>query len=142
MKSLTLFLVLFIIKSSVSKTKLRKYSIDPFIDNLKKDGNFTIIQSIKAKFGNDVAIISCEEIKNNHSGNCKKVVTEYMIDFHTTVIYGSGIKSKPGRPTPNSSNDNKVTLQKILNKNFTKKKAKLIYDKIIKKCKKNKINIL
>ena len=141
MKSLTLFLILFIIKSTVSQIELIKYSIDPFIDNLKKDGNFTIIESIKAEFGIDAAIISCEEIKNNHGGNCKKVVTEYMIDFPTTVKFSPGPKSN-NEPTPNSSNDNKVALQKILNKNFTKKKAKLIYDKIIKKCKKNKINIL
>ena len=63
-----------------------------------------------------------------------------MIDFPTTVKFSPGPKSN-NEPTPNSSNDNKVALQKILNKNFTKKKAKLIYDKIIKKCKKNKINI-
>ena len=141
MKSLTLFLILFIIKSTVSQNKLIKYSIDPFIDNLKKDGNFTIIQSIKAEFGDDVAIISCEEIKNKQSGNCKKVVKEYMFIFPPVIKkYSPGPKSN-NKPTPNLSNVNKVALQKILNKNFTKKKAKLLYDKIIKKCKKNKINI-
>ena len=80
MKSLTLFIILFIIKSSVSKNNLNKYSVNPFISNLKSKGTFKIIQSIKLNCGDDVAIITCETLNENHSGNCKRLVTNYMSD--------------------------------------------------------------
>ena len=132
MKSLTLFLILFIIKSSLSQTYLNNYSINLFLDRMRRDGSFEIIQSIKAEFGDDVAIISCEEIENNHCGNCKKAVKNYMPP--PPQIPGHG-------PISGASIDNKVTLQKILSKKFDKIKTKSLYDKIIKKCKINKIKI-
>jgi len=137
MKSLTLFLILFIIKSSVSKPYLNKYSINQFLDEMRRDGNFTIILSIKAEFGDDVAIISCEEIKINHCGNCKNAVKNYM-----SIPKPHPRPPKPGDGSISSASiDNKVTLQKILNNNFNKIKAKSLYDKIIKKCKINNIKI-
>ena len=40
MKSLSLFLILFIIKSSISKIEVENYSVNLFIDKLKKEGIF------------------------------------------------------------------------------------------------------
>ena len=132
MKSLTLILFLFIIKSSVSQTNQDKFSINPFLDRLREEGIFEIIQLIKVQFGEDVAIISCEEMKSNHCGNCKNAVQNYM----------DPAEQKPNDGlVPNSSIDNKVTLKKILSKKYNKIKAKSLYDKIIKKCKMNKIKI-
>ena len=62
MKSLPLFLFLFIIKSSVSKINYDDYSINVFIDRLQKEGTFKIIKSIKEECGSDIAILSCEEL--------------------------------------------------------------------------------
>ena len=78
MKSTTLCLIIFITKLTVSKSSLDDFSIDQFITSLKNEGLFNIILSIKNSFGQDVAIISCEELNQNHCGNCKKVVTDYM----------------------------------------------------------------
>ena len=49
MKSITLFLILFVIKSSVLQTNQNKYTFNTFIDKLKKEGTFEIILSIKIK---------------------------------------------------------------------------------------------
>ena len=80
MKLNTSFLVLFLIISIKSKSILDDYSIEGFKENMKKDGLFQIIQSIRYHYGLDVAIISCEELNKNHNGNCKRLVTDYMKD--------------------------------------------------------------
>ena len=80
MKLNTSFLVLFLIISIKSKNILDEYSIEGFKENMKKDGLFQIIQSIRYYYGLDVAIISCEELYKNHNGNCKRLVTDYMKD--------------------------------------------------------------
>ena len=80
MKLNTSFLVLFLIISIKSKNILDEYSIEGFKENMKKDGLFQIIQSIRYYYGLDVAIISCEELNKNHNGNCKRLVTDYMKD--------------------------------------------------------------
>ena len=100
MKSLTLFLILFIIKSSVSQSKLKNYSVNTFISNLKSQGTFNIIKSVKFQCGDDVAIITCETINKNYSGNCKRLVIEYMDN--------SGIVG--GKPSHGSKNQNKPRL--------------------------------
>ena len=78
MKSLTLFLILFIIESSVSKIDIGDYSIDIFKNTIKNEGLFDTILLIKTFYGTDPSIISCEELNKNHRGYCKKLVTEYM----------------------------------------------------------------
>ena len=124
MKSLTLFLILFIIKSSVSKSNLDNYSIDVFIKTLKDEKLFEIIQSIKWFYGQDVAIISCEELNKNHCGNCKRVVIEYM-------------PKNPDGLTPQSEK----TILEILMEKFPKEKANLIRKNIITEAKKRNIKI-
>ena len=61
MKSITLFLILFITPFS-TMINLDDYSINTFIDRLKKEGLFDLIFQIKKAYGQDVAIISCEEL--------------------------------------------------------------------------------
>ena len=53
MKSITIFLILFIIKSSISKRDIEYYSINLFIDRLKNEGLFDTILSIKKQFGQE-----------------------------------------------------------------------------------------
>ena len=78
MKLIPLILLLFLIISINSESSLDAYSIDQFIKYLKDNALFEIIESIKMIYGQDVAIISCEELNENYNGNCKKLVTEYM----------------------------------------------------------------
>ena len=78
MKLNVLILVLFLIISSNSNNLLDSFSIDGFKYYLKNNGLFEIIQSIKNAYGQDVAIISCEELNRNYNGNCKKIVMDYM----------------------------------------------------------------
>ena len=88
MKLINHFLIIFLIISITSENLLDNFSIDPFLKDLKRDGLFEIILSIKKVYGQDVAIISCEELNENRKGNCKKLVTEYMDP------------SKPPKPQP------------------------------------------
>ena len=76
MKSIKLFLILFIVPLILSDED--SFSIDPFKERLEKEGLLKIIESIKDTYGQDVAIISCEELKRNVCGNCKRLVLEYM----------------------------------------------------------------
>ena len=86
MKLTTPFLFLILIISIKSRSKMNSFSIDTFKDYLKNNGLFEVIQSIKYAYGQDVAIISCEELNRNCNGNCKKLVTDYM-------------KEKPEKPS-------------------------------------------
>ena len=72
------FLILFLTLSITSENKIDEYSIEPVKDALKKEGIFQVIESIKRNYGQDVAIISCEELTESRKGNCKRLVTEYI----------------------------------------------------------------
>jgi len=78
MKLNSLYLVLLLIISIKSNDFLDSFSIEGFKIYLKDNGLFQIIQSIKYAYGQDVAIISCEELNKNYNGNCQKLVTDYM----------------------------------------------------------------
>ena len=78
MKLNVLFLVLLLITSIKSNNALDPYSIEGFKAYLIENGLFEIIQSIKYIYGQDVAIISCEELTNIYNKNCKKLVIDYM----------------------------------------------------------------
>ncbi len=75
---ISLFLILLLTLSITSENQLNNYSIDSFKDVLKEEGIFQVIESIKKAYGQDVAIISCEEIVGKCKGNCKRLVTEYI----------------------------------------------------------------
>ena len=81
MNSITLFLILFIVPLTISDND--SFSIYSFIGRLKREGLFNIIDSIKKAYGQDVAIISCEELNKNSCGNCKKLVLEYIPNYNT-----------------------------------------------------------
>ena len=78
MKLISLFLLLFLLISINSESQLDEFSINLFKNDLQNNGLFEIIKSIKSVYGQDVAIISCEELNENRKGNCKRLVTEYM----------------------------------------------------------------
>ena len=129
MKSIKLFLILFIVPLILSDED--SFTINPFIEELKNEGLFDIIASIKQYFGQDVAIISCEELYPNNSGNCKRLVLDYIPDYEInrrTLLPGSEklspelIKSKI-----------KETIKNILNKKFTIEESSLITDNIVSK---------
>ena len=78
MKLNILFLIPFLILSIKTEIDLDSYSIQIFKDYIKDKGFFEIIESIKMVYGQDIAIISCEELNKNNEGNCKRLVIEYM----------------------------------------------------------------
>ena len=82
MKSITLFLILHI-ASFTTMINLDDYSIDKFKNSMQSEGLFDLILSIKDAYGQDVAIISCEELNKNNCGNCKNLVINYMPDRKT-----------------------------------------------------------
>ena len=77
-----LFLVLLLIISIKSNDFMDSFSIENFKIYLESNGLLKVIQSIKNVYGQDVAIISCEELNKNCSGNCQKLVTDYMEENH------------------------------------------------------------
>mgnify|MGYP006873208856 CR=1 FL=1 len=126
MKSITSFLILFITMLTVSKSNSDDFSINPFIKSLKQEGLFDIINSIKDSYGNDVAIISCEEIKKDHGGNCKTLVTDYMPPSGKIFIP----PTKYRYMKRSSFIIKKKSMKEILNKKYSQKKTNKIYDNI------------
>ena len=131
MKSITIFLILFIIKSSISERGIEDISTNLFINRLKNEGLFDTIFLIKNLFGQDFSILVCEQLNKNGYGNCKKVVKEYMPTFKTRSENSS-----------HSFDSQKTTiLEKILSQKFTKKQAKMYADRIIKRAEEIGISI-
>ena len=151
MKLITLFQIIFLIKSIKSIDLMKGLSIEPFKDSLKENGLFEIIQSIKNVYGQDVAIISCEELNKNHNGNCKKLVTEYMSSKPPVIIHPPmphitsipHISSKPRIPSESAypkpsikPSQNFSFIKYVLKKKFSSAKSNLIYNRIIDRAKK------
>ena len=78
MRLITLFLIFFLVILIKTDSILDQFSIEGFKEYVKDNGLFEIIFSIKMLYGQDVAIISCEELNENYKGNCKRLVIEYM----------------------------------------------------------------
>ena len=163
MKLINHFLFLFLIKSIISENLLDNFSIAPFKNYLKKNGLFEIILSIKKVYGQDVAIISCEELNENCKGNCKRLVIEYMgpselpelpkppedseprgdygspepsreSEFHDIVKFPISTKEEDEHKKP----DKKLKmpfLDFILSKKFNSEKSEFISNKIKQKIK-------
>ena len=133
MKLINHFLILFLILSITSENLLDNYSIDPFLNDLKSNGLFEIILSIKKVYGQDVAIISCEELNENRQGNCKKLVTEYMDPYKNKVLK---VQNSPDEGNLDSNKKLEMPfLDFVLSKNFNSEKSKLISNKIKEKIK-------
>ena len=134
MKSIKLFLILFIIPLILSDED--SFSINPFIERLRNGGLFDIIKSIKKSFGQDVAIISCEELNKNYSNNCKRLVLEYMPDYGEYEIITRGLLPDSMKLSPESiKSEIKEIIKTILNKKFDIEESSLIADNIINKIK-------
>ena len=92
---ITKFLIFFLIISIKTESELDSYSIEVFKEYVKNNGLFEIILSIKMIYGQDVAIISCEELNEKCKGNCKRLVLEYM--------------PEPTDPTESDPNESDIT---------------------------------
>ena len=132
MKSIKLFLILFIVPLILSDED--SFSINPFIERLKNEGLFDIIASIKQSFGQDVAIISCEELNPNNSGNCKRLVLDYIPDYVSDEIIRILLPSDSKKLSlePIESKIKKI-IKTILNKIFPIEESSLIADNIVSK---------
>ena len=126
MKLINHFLILFLIISLTSEISIDDYSIEPFLNDLKKNGLFEIIESIKKAYCQDVAIISCEELNENRKGNCKNLVIKYMPEYKCPNKIRGSI---PFIKQTCSKFDTKIKLDQILNQ----KQLESIYQRIIRK---------
>ena len=137
MKLISLFLLLFLLISINSENQLDTFSIDNFIKDLKNDGLFEIIETIKSVYGQDVAIISCEELNENHKGNCKRLVIEYMRPRASTRYVDEEeakcIKILNFSKIIKKSDSIFDIMKDILRKKYYESKATLIYNRIKKK---------
>ena len=143
MKLISLFLLLFLIITIKSKSFLDAYSIDQFIKDLKENGVLEIIESIKNFYGQDIAIISCEELNKNRKGNCKKLVTEYMKSRNEgTILKPQSIEEKCIKNLKFAQimkvSYRVFSIKKELSRKLklNKKKANFIYNNIKKRAKK------
>ena len=142
MKLNIVFLILFLVLSIKANGILDSFSIEKFKEYVKSKGLLELIESILRTYGQDIAIISCEELIENYKGNCKKLVTEYM-PIHTRKtdiepesekevfkcidkFYYSRIIEQPFP---------KYDIRINLRSNFTENQSNLIYNKIIKRVK-------
>ena len=156
MKLKALFIVLLLIISIKSNDFLDSFSIESFKESLRDNGLFLIIQSIKYAYGQDVAIISCEELNKNYSGNCQKLVTDYMEEkpkINDIDLFFSRNKTFDSQePTETPENELKeelyywTTIKNIFDmlesskKNLNLKELESIYEKIIKRIEKKNLS--
>ena len=134
MKSIKLFLILFIVPLILSDED--GFSINPFIERLKNEGLFDIIVTIKQSFGQDLALISCEELNKNNCGNCKRLVLDYIPDYYDDEIITRDLLSDPKKLSPESIKSKiKEIIKKILNHKFPIEESSLIADNIVSKIK-------
>ena len=136
MKSISIFLLLFIIKLSISNSSIDEYSIHQFINRIKNEGLFETILQIKKLYGQDLSIIFCEELNKNSYDNCKRLIKEYMPSFAPNNIIKSGylidsntlIRNREFIIKPKYNWDK---LKEILRGYFPPEKAELIAKNII-----------
>ena len=141
MNSITLFIILFIVPLTISY--MDSFSINTFIDRLKSEGLFNIIDSIKKAYGQDVAIISCEELNKNSSGNCKKLVLDYIPNYDIKTKRIINLSEQTQKTTfikRSQENEEKIIkshmkteIEQILKQNLSNKKSNLMSEKILSK---------
>ena len=112
---------------------------------MEEEGILEVIKSIKKVYGQDVAIISCEELAGNLKGNCRKLVTEYIAPSNPKPPKNyEEITINPDNSSysPNSvgENNHKVTteLTKIIH--FIKQSDEMNYKKLRERLKNIKKN--
>ena len=154
MRLITLFLILFSIISIKTENEMDLFSMDVFIEYLKDEGLFEIILSIKKVYGQDVAIISCEELNEYFKGYCQRSVLEYMPESSEEspeIPPDDSPEEGPEMPpeelsdiplVPSADSPEDIVkmsyLKNILRKKFDSSQTELIFKKIIKRLKKLK----
>ena len=158
MKSIILFLILFITLLTISKSIMDDFSIEPFKDKMQEEGLFDIILSIKEFYGQDIAIISCEELNKNNSGNCRKLVIDYMPQLiplipaqntenqqNSQSLSSISIMKPSSKSQPKSDENKKLKLKNILiellEEKLTLEQSELISDNILKEVENRNITI-
>ena len=154
MRLITLFLILFSIISIKTENETDLFSMDVFIEYLKDEGLFEIILSIKKVYGQDVAIISCEELNEYFKGYCRRSALEYMPESSEEspeIPPDDSPEEGPEMPpeelsdiplVPSADSPEDIVkmsyLKNILRKKFDSSQTELIFKKIIKRMKKLK----
>ena len=149
MKLIIHCLILFLTISITSENLLNDFSIEPFKKYLKEKGLFQIIQSILNVYGQDIAIISCEELNVYRKGNCQRLITDYMTPSNQPDLFKGKRVFDPIRGTANSPHFLSSTIlsllgifkhskklpaiKNILRTRFNPWESKMIYNKIIKR---------
>ena len=128
MKPIALFLIL-VLTPFTTMININDFSINLFIKRLKDKGLFEVILQIKYAYGQDVAIISCEELNKNNCGNCKKVVIEYM-------------PKKKKNENPNQKHKGSIFSKPKGINNIMKPSRKVVIEQIISEMKDKIKNIL
>ncbi len=154
MKSIILFLILFITLLTISKSIMDDFSIEPFKDKMQEEGLFDIILSIKEFYGQDIAIISCEELNKNNCGNCRKLVIDYMPQLipqntenqqNSQSLSSISIMKPSSKSQPKSDENKKLKLKNILiellEEKLTLEQSELISDNILKEVENRNITI-
>ena len=148
MKSIGLFLFLFIIESSISEISLDKFSINSFLQKLKTEGLYEPIRLIKDFYGENSSIIACQELNKNHNGFCKKVVTDYMPNnTYLNKLKKMRVKyliksiNNVLEPVYVRQEEKPVSIEKLLKKVLPPEKAEEISKRIIERAK-NECGIL
>ena len=126
MKLISIFLLLLIIKSSISNISIDDYSKDKLINRLKSQDLFEIILLIKKFYDPKLSIISCEELNKDGYGICKRLIKEYMPSFAQKKIF----KPSYSLLKPKDKWDK---LKEILSTKFSPEETKLLADRIIKR---------
>ena len=130
-----LIIILLIASYKINNSILAQYSINEFINYLKAEYLWDLIQQILLSFNdNEVAIFSCYEYTNSTNIYCDEVVNKYMRSSRETRGVGPG----PG-PAPSPVIDILEKLNEItsnfdkINKKFNKLDIKNINENIFKK---------
>ena len=140
MKLNTVFLFSCLIFSIASENELNSYSIEPFMEYLKNEGLFEIIESILKAYNQDIAILACEELVGYRKGNCKKLVTEYIDPYnqYPPSAYTRGpedgnikcIEKLYYSMITNKDIQNSHVIKEELRKKFTENLSNLLFKKI------------
>ena len=82
---------------------------------MKSEGLFDIISQIKFSYGQDIAIISCEELNKNNCGHYKELVTAYIPMTKHSDINANQLKDPSDILKPNQKIYNEIIKSEIKN---------------------------
>ena len=106
---------------------------------MEEEGFFEVIESIKKVYGQDVAIITCEELIEKSKGNCKKLVTEYIAPNELPRTPQSKTKISGNSHNSAGSNNPKIIIE-LNGSQFMKESYEIYFKKLRKRLKDIKEN--